>query len=245
MQIEHVPLLQIARDLHDIPRGMDRFNAYLKTIMNADADDVEFVPLVAMNPMGREHVSARIDEWIALDADTIASEIVQIGAELPTQHAFKHGLVVIDDVRGGWTNRYTVDGWTRLVNPNAYTKRPWLTTVLYVSEPAWLDTLRQSIQSVVYRTDYVFQHGMARTLRGFLQQEGKTARFAGVSYPLDADDLDYTRYVITPLLDTDTDVYPVILAALYGDTAANTLGYPPLGLSDNAGLALALADYSG
>jgi hypothetical protein len=35
---------------------------------------------------------------------------------------------------------------------------------------------------------------------------------------------------------------PVILACLYGDAAAREVGYPPLGLSPNAGFNLALAE---
>jgi len=36
--------------------------------------------------------------------------------------------------------------------------------------------------------------------------------------------------------------YPVQMTYLYGDGAARELGYEPLGLSDRAGLALALHD---
>ena len=64
---------------------------------------------------------------------------------------------------------------------------------------------------------------------------------AGCTTPLlDEDDLAYTRTVIEPHLDA-TDRATVI-ACLFGDTAANALGYPPQGLSDRAGLALALDD---
>ncbi len=76
-----------------------------------------------------------------------------------------------------------------------------------------------------------------------MTQEGKAAVFADMTYTLDTDDLDYTRYVIAPYLDTDA--FPVIMAALYGDEAAHSLGYPPLGLSAYAGFALASADYGG
>ena len=40
----------------------------------------------------------------------------------------------------------------------------------------------------------------------------------------------------------ETDAYPVILACLYGDAAAHELGYTPQGLSERAGMAVALAD---
>ena len=66
-------------------------------------------------------------------------------------------------------------------------------------------------------------------------------RMANASTPaLDADDLAYTREVLAPLLDADDK--PTLVAALFGDDAARDLGYTPLGLSRNAGLALARAD---
>jgi hypothetical protein len=57
---------------------------------------------------------------------------------------------------------------------------------------------------------------------------------------LDAEEIDYSRAVLQPYLDST--VYPICFAAMYGDTAARALGYTPLGLSDWAGFAVAHAD---
>ena len=57
---------------------------------------------------------------------------------------------------------------------------------------------------------------------------------------LDAEDLDYTRWVLEPFLDA-TDMRTAI-ECLFGDGAARTLGFTPHGLSHRAGLALALQD---
>ena len=73
VQIDHIPLLQIQRDLHDLPRGMERFHEYLRVMVNAEGDDLELAPLVSMNPMGREHVAARLDEVLALGAEQIGA----------------------------------------------------------------------------------------------------------------------------------------------------------------------------
>jgi hypothetical protein len=53
MNIEVVSLLQIQR-VYSIPKGPERFRAYLKTMVNSDGTDVRLPPLVAMNPMGKE-----------------------------------------------------------------------------------------------------------------------------------------------------------------------------------------------
>ncbi|MBC7813183.1 MAG: hypothetical protein H7175_18640, partial [Burkholderiales bacterium] len=81
MHIEHVDLLAIERKLYDIPRGMERFEEYLRTMVNDKGDDVDLMPLLTMNPMGREHVAERVDEWIALGAEQIAAAAVQEAAQ--------------------------------------------------------------------------------------------------------------------------------------------------------------------
>ena len=74
-----------------------------------------------------------------------------------------------------------------------------------------------------------------------LNQEGYAMARAGCMSPsLDADDLNYTRSIVTPHLDAHDRA--TVIACLFGDAAANALGYPPQGLSDRAGLALGLHD---
>ena len=73
MKLDYVPLLRVQRDLHGIPRGPERFRQYLRTLLNDDATDVELPPLVLMNPMGKDHVAARLDALLALDADAVAA----------------------------------------------------------------------------------------------------------------------------------------------------------------------------
>jgi hypothetical protein len=78
-----------------------------------------------------------------------------------------------------------------------------------------------------------------RTLQEMLDQEGYALSMAGCKQPtLDPDDLAYTREVIASYLSTQD--YPTMIACLFGDRAAYELGYRAQGLSDDAGLALAL-----
>jgi hypothetical protein len=72
MQLTFVPLLQIQRDLYSLPRGMQRFDADIATMVDPSTRELK-LPLVAMNPMGKAHVPALLDAWIALGADDIAS----------------------------------------------------------------------------------------------------------------------------------------------------------------------------
>ena len=120
-------------------------------------------------------------------------------------------------------------------------KRGWVVGLVWTSERARRRTVIEEVRAVVHRVAHVQEHGPAVTLGQMLAQEGRaTARAGCVTPALDADDLAYTREVIEPLRDA-TD-RATIMACLFGDEAATSLGYRPQGLSERAGLALALQD---
>src|SRR5258708_28493096 len=73
MNLDYIPLLRVQRELHGIPRGRERFRQYLRTISNQDGTDIELVPLLIMNPMGKDHVTALLDTLLALDADGVGA----------------------------------------------------------------------------------------------------------------------------------------------------------------------------
>jgi len=241
LYIQHVSLLQIQRDLHDLPRSEERFQAYLQ-LMTEGTDEVILPPLMTMNPMGREHVAQKLDEWLALDGDAVAVQVIQaalarLPLDLPESGNFQHGLVVVDDIQGGWTNRYTTEA--SLLFENSYAlKHHWMTTPLWASEPVSQDRLRQEVFRSAYRSLHILQQGLPKTVRQMMAQEGAAAHFAQMELTLDEDDLAYSQQVIEPYLDQEE--YPLAFAAMYGDSAAKLLGYEPLGLSDRAGFEVAL-----
>ncbi len=241
MKLHYVPLLQIHRDLQGMPRGMERFHTYLRTILNHDGTDAELVPLVAINPMGKEHVTRLLDALLAIDADGLAARLAEeVSKELSAEPGeFKAAIVVIDDAGGGWTSRWDCEYGLR--HPAPGQKRFWVTGGLWSSEPASERSVREAFLSAVYRTALVQRHGPARTLRELLAQEGRAMAMAGCVGPcLDEEDLAYTREVLSPLLDLDDK--RTAIECLFGDAAARSLGFTPRGLSPWAGLALALHD---
>ena len=259
MKIEHVPLLQIQRDLYAIPRGYERFQAYIKVMTTPERDDLTLAPLAGMNPMGKDHIPALLDEYLALDAEAIAKQAADEAAarltDVPLER--KIGLVIVDDLLGGWTNRYFTEfglsfsgrsvatAQSEPAPPAAPPKRrqyrEWLSAVLWTSEPPSAQRVREATQLPMYRAAYMERHGAPRTLGDFLAQEGEVMAAAGCAEPsLDAEDLAYTREVLAPLLGAED--WPTIMAGAYGDSAARELGYQPHGLSHRAGLALALHD---
>lgn len=238
MPFEYIPLLAKQLELYTLPRGLERFQTYLRTIVNETGDEVTLAPLVAMNPMGREHCNALLEQYLApeLDAERLAQETL---AAFSSSSLFRVSLVLIDDAKGGWTNRTDCEYKARLASKPLPGQPPWITVGLWTSAPACRETVVEALHLAVSRTLYQHEYGTPKTLADLLAQEAATAP---PHPPLDPDELAYTQSVLAPLLETSVDNMPVIVAALFGDTAAVSLGYPPLGLSDNAGLRLAVQD---
>jgi hypothetical protein len=265
MNLDYVPLVPVMRKLHSIPRGqppdfdgMKRFRHFVRTIFprkkNGEIDEnaVYLIPLLAINPMAKDHVTALLDAYLAVDADAIgarvAAEVAARLADVPGD--FKVGLIVCDDLMGVGTNRYEQEFIFRFgpahlpaggVKGSRWLRDLWLTSVLWSSEPASERSVREAILTAAHRVAYMHQHGPARTLRQMLAQEGQVMALAGCSGPaLDAEDIAYTREVLIPYLDADD--MRTCIECLFGDAAARTLGFTPRGLSPWAGLALALHD---
>ena len=131
MQLSFLPLLQIQRDLYSMPRGMERFREYIKTMTDPATGDLA-LPLVAMNPMGKDHVPALIDEYISLGAEKIAVDALSEYQPVEPVEAvellelvdrrYRVAIVVSDDLRGGWTNRWASEYGHR-IESQAFLKR--------------------------------------------------------------------------------------------------------------------------
>ena len=239
MNLTYVPLLQVQRDLYAMPRGFERFRHYLRTMLDDETGDLK-LPLVGMNPMGKEHLPIFLDQLMALNADGEAVHATTDAAlrRLDVPGTWRVTTVVSDDLLGGWTNRYASEFSYRFRGKPLY-KRGWIAVLLWTSEIYRPDLVRIEVLTAIYRLAHIQQHGYARTLAEMLAQEGYAMTMAGASTPtLEHDDLVYTQQVLVPYLDQTGE--PTLIAALFGDEAARALGYTPLGLSPRAGFALAL-----
>src|SRR3954463_15638644 len=131
-----------------MPRGRERFNEYIKTMTDPQTGDLA-LPLVAMNPMGKEHVPALIDQYIALGAETIAHEAMT-GVSAEFAREYQVALVVCDDLKGGWTNRWASEYGHRIEGA-AITKRGFITAILWTSEPPSVQHVREAVLTSIYR----------------------------------------------------------------------------------------------
>jgi hypothetical protein len=305
LNLQHVPLLQLQRELYDLPRDATRFDAYLRTMCyhctNKDGmrptvitptsrsshrsyDDVRYPPLVYLNPMGRSHVSERLDELLSLRAEEIAQEALVEAQErlailfpVTDKLTLQHGITIMDDIGGGWTDRYATD-YTQRFQGDHHLSRQWLSTCWLASSSlssfsvatttttvgdgansaspsattaiqtpgtttTMEETIRHEVLSTAYRGIYKIQHGIPKTLHEHMICHGRSEVFAKIPSSKyhqilsDPEELVYTQAVLEPLRNTTIDSSK-ILVALYGDEAADALGYARLGLSAFAGFAL-------
>ena len=239
------------RRIYQMPRDMGRFREYLATMTDATQDDLAYPPLVLINPMAHEHLLEYVESLIASRADEIVqSAISECSAEVQDiPDSFSMSLVVMDDLKGGWTNRYSYElNGRRMPNPRDLPPRQrarfWITGVLWSSEPPQAVAVRRAALQSIYRTYYVLKHGPARTLEEILRQDGWVMRKAGYEFPpLDSASRSRTREVIE--LCADCDDVGTLVECLFGAEAAKTLGYSGWGLAPWAGISLAIDDPPG
>jgi hypothetical protein len=236
MGLEFLPLLEEQRALLNTARGFERFQQYLDTMLDAQGE--VRLPLAAFNPMSKLHVAALLDDLIAADAEgtvraALAEAAARLGTLVPTVRV---GLVVVDDALGGWTNRYMTDMDHRF-DASGELKRGFATAYVWTGEETTPDLLRAEVLSVIYRHCYKRRHGLPTTLRQMLTLEGLVSQFVGGAFVSGSRDLDPARATIARYLDAT--LTPTVFAALYGDEAAISVGYPPLGIPPWGGFAVA------
>ncbi|MBV9133962.1 MAG: hypothetical protein JO318_14765 [Chloroflexi bacterium] len=151
-------------------------------------------------------------------------------------------IVLVDDVGGGWTNRYTTEAMVRFPGRGAL-KRPFATALAWTSESPTRAQLREEVLAAMYRVAHQQRFGLPVSLGERLRQEGLAAQFAGVQTTLSAPDLHRADQTIGEL--GEDPPYPQVFSALYGDAAAVELGYQPLGLPPRAGFEVAVVRMRG
>jgi hypothetical protein len=240
MRFEPLPLLDLMIEYYCLPRGFERFQEYIRLLTGDSKDDMQ-IPIVAFNPMGKEHVLDKLKELKLIDAEKIIfdciSEINPEIIEQNTNRIFRVALTLADDLKGGWTNRYTTDYQTKFKN-SAFLKRNFCTVMFWTSDEITVDLVNKRTKEFLYRTIYQLEHSKPETLEEHIRQEAYVNHKADPYTGAKVEDLDY--YKLTYELNYNTMDYPFIFNFLYGDNAAADLGYAPIGIKDDfAGFKLA------
>lgn len=243
MKLTVVPILERALALYAEPRGMERFQSYLRLMLKEDRSDVDLLPMVAMNPMAREHVPREIERLLALGAERIVAEACREAERrlADVDVALKVGISVVDDVGGGWSQREDIEA-KGLFDSGPGLKRGWIGVTAWARTPATPSWLREETLRAAFAAVHTLRHGPARTLGDVMDREGRADAFAGRRPSLAPEALAAARRVLGPLRGTPLKDHPTCFAAMFGDRAAREMGHKPLGLPERAGFQVGLAD---
>ena len=215
--------LEKVRALYQMPRTFERFQAYLN-LVRVDTG-TEALPLSKLNPMAKEHALAYVERLLALDAEgQVFAAAQDAAAQLAGDDVLNVLLVLMDDAKGGWTNR-AFSEFAHQYENKYEVAHGWATVVIWTAEEPTPALLRMRAFESIYRVIDERRRGPVRTLREILDRAIRTQRFAGEVSPY--EDAAY-RAAVEPYLDSHAA--PVVMTALYGDTVGKSLGYPPLGI---------------
>jgi hypothetical protein len=238
MNFELIPILDTMAELYKKPANMDRFNEYIK-LLSGNNNDLE-VPIGGYNPMGKEHVLEKINELQSLKAEEIAkdclSELNSKLSSLKHKNNFKVVLNLSDDLKGGWTNRYTSD-YDSKFKLNALVMRNFCTPIFWTGENYDPQKIKNRVLEYCYRNVHWLDHSKPQTLEDHILQENFVAKSLDQKPLIDLDLKSLSEFYNS---NKNTENYLTIFNFLYGDKAMEALGNKPLGtVQDFAGFEFA------
>lgn len=231
MTFELIPVLDKMAEFYEKPANFNRFKDYLKLLTGNTDNDLE-LPIGAFNPMAKEHVLQKLNELRDLKAEKIASETFKVlNQELKNvSHTkkFKVVLCLSDDLKGGWTNRYTCD-YDSKFKLNALIARNFCTPIFWTSENFDAELIKQRIREYCYRTLYWLDKPKPTTLLDHVLQEQFVADKAG---PNKSASIDHK--FLSKFFDEykSSEEYPILFNFFYGDNASVSLGNKAYGVKD-------------
>ena len=220
-------------DLYERPRNFERFQEYLKILQGNKKGDIE-IPIGGFNPMAKEHLLDKLRELARLGAENVIKETLD---SLNTKHIsvksglnFKVALNLSDDLKGGWTNRFTSD-YDSKFKINGVFSRNFCIPIFWSSESFTKELIRKRTLEYVFRTVYWQTNPKPKTLKEHLEQEIFVARETKHENVL--SQRDFQELEVFYNNNENTDNYHLIFNFLYGDIASSSLGFPTFGIVES------------
>ncbi|HTF06506.1 MAG TPA: hypothetical protein VK826_20885 [Bacteroidia bacterium] len=229
------PILETMIALYEQPASMERFNKYIALLQGNTKGDM-VVPIGGYNPMGKEHVLQKLLELKKLNAESVAAEVLEkINGKIGNRNQpdFKVVLNLSDDLKGGWTNRYTSD-YDSKFRIHALITRNFCTPVFWSGEEYTVEQIAVRVAEYCFRTIYRATHAQPESLRDHVEQEVSVFQSVSGLFPdARAESLPATAY---PTLHAyyqqhqDSTDYLTIFNFFYGDEASVSLGHVTRGI---------------
>jgi len=226
-----IPVLNLMESLYRMPLDQSRFKQYLY-LLNGNKKDCLELPIQGFNPMARPHVLKVLLRLKTLNIEKIIFDTIKnIQVELETE--FRVTFNLSDDIKGGWTNRYSTDFDSKF-KIQGLVKHKFVTPYFWVSEDIDEDLIRNRTLEYCFRTMYFLEHSTPKRLRDFVEQERYVYR--KLKYPvakINNNDLALANQFYKE--NQDSEDYNLIFNFLYGHDAAESLKYKSLNFPNDLG----------
>lgn len=226
MKFQVIPVIDVMLDLYQKPLTPARFRDYLKLLEGDTKGDLA-LPLGGFNPMAKEHTAEKLKELKALGAEDIAAEVCQdltkMGSLPQSYQAIGIAVTLSDDLRGGWTNRYT-SHYDSKFKINSLLSRNFCTPIFWTGEDFSTALIRQRIVEYAWCVVYRQSHEAPQTMQEHIAQETFAAKMAPAPVHLPEE----TKAAAQKLYEryAHSDDYHCIFNFLYGSNACRSLGFP-------------------
>lgn len=233
MRFQLLPTIDIMIDLYEKPRTFERFKEYLKTLQGDTEDDLA-IPISGFNPMAKEHLLDKLKELKNLGAEEIIEETLNNlngnNFSKKSNRNFKIAINLSDDLKGGWTNRFTSD-YDSKFKINGLFSRNFCTPIFWTSENFTKEIIRERTLEYIFRTVYWLTNPKPKSLKEHLEQEIFVARETKGKNIFKERDLNGLNKFYTN--HENTDNYHIIFNFFYGDKASASLEFPTYGIVEN------------
>jgi len=226
MEFTVLPVIDAMIELYGKPRTVERFQEYLKKLLGETKGDLAF-PISGFNPMAKEHILEHLKELKKVGAEQIMEDsLVDINKKFNGQFSnriFKVALNLSDDLKGGWTNRFTSD-YDSKFKMNGLLSRDFCTLLFWTSEKILPQEISRRTQEYVFRTIYWLISPKSVTLKEHVLQEIFVSR--QTAFKIGEDSKDFSTMHNFYLQHEDSADYSVIFNFFYGDKGSQSLGFP-------------------
>jgi hypothetical protein len=225
--IELVPTLATMAEIYRLPReggaASPRFKRYLEHVAQVYA-------LAAYNPMAGPHALETTEQLILVDAEAIALEAASEVAAL-CRYPDTITLSVVLCAPGGWTHPLATEIEHRTTGrpPSGHGL-----VLHWTRQTPTAEQIRREAIAEAVRVMAVGVLGRRESVASLLHREGLAYALGGNPYgPMTSEDERGVRDAVDVL--GTSEAIGDMAAVLYGDAAAECLGWTPLGITEHGG----------
>lgn len=215
---ELLPILDRMIEFYEMPIGETRFKSYISMLEGETKGNLS-IPIGAYNPMAKDHVLEQLLVLKEMNVEAAMNdELKKLNLKLPNQISnshFKVALNLVDDLKGGWTNKFSTD-YDLPFKLSPYLKRGFCISYIWTSEQHSTELVVNRTLQSVYRTIYRLSQSQPNTLLQHVKQEDFVLK------SLNAKVAHNQKF----LMDYgDSENYQIIFNYFYGDKASKILEY--------------------